>query len=163
LGLSTILGTVLQFSTSNKTIPIWTIILAYTFVVLMMLGAMIIWSELVFTFPKNIEPRLRAFKYILIISYTLVIVFFCILYRNLSHMMIPIIVPLMITIPLSHYLFNLKWFANSVSSLKKRFPRKVFFVFALMVALVLTSISYFLSNYINVVIDKMSQVVVQIR
>ena len=166
LGLSTILATVLQASTNGKAIPLWSILIVYIFIFLMMLGAMLIWSELIFSFPKKIQPRLRAFKYTLVISYALVVVFFCILYRNLSHFVLPVIVPLMITMPLFHYLFSLKWVSNSVLFLKTKNPRhakKIYVIFALVLAGILVLLSNMLSGYLDKLVEIMSKTVVQIR
>ena len=91
LGFSGILGTILQLATVNKIVPLWSVLIAYAFILLMMVGAMLIWSEIIFKFPPKVEPRLRAFKYILVVSYALVVAFFCILYRNLSHFVLPLL------------------------------------------------------------------------
>ncbi len=163
LGFSGVLGTVLQATMVNKIVPLWAILIAYAFILLMMIGAMLIWSEIIFKFPPKVEPRLRAFKYVLIIGYILVVAFFCILYRNLSHFVLPVIIPLMVTMPVSHYLFRVKFVSNGISFLKQKSPEKIFFIFALIIAAILTGMSFLLSNYLEGVLGTMSHIVVQIQ
>ncbi len=163
LGFSGILGAVLQTATVNKIVPVWSVLIVYIFILMMMVGAMLIWSEIIFKFPPRVEPRLRFFKYILVISYILVVAFLSILYRNLSHFVLPIIIPLMVTMPLSHFLFRLKFISNGISFLKQKSPEKIYFVFALTIAVLLTGASFLLTNYLDGVLDKMSHIVVHLQ
>lgn len=162
-GFSTVLGSVLQSILSSRAFPVSIILIFYIFIFLMILGGMLIYSELVYTFPQKIESRLRMFKYVLVTSYVLVIVVLSIIYRNLSHFVLPVLVTLMVTLPLSEYLFRRKSFALIVKYIKQKYPQKVFFVFALIVAIILATLSLFLTDSTNSLIDRMSQDIVQLK
>src|SRR5665213_2142398 len=89
-GFVGILGTIPL--TIKPPFPPWPVIIIYIFSLLMMVGALLIWSELIFTFPPNPEPRLRAFKWVLVSTYTLVVIFLSLIYRNLSSLVLPLLV-----------------------------------------------------------------------
>jgi len=153
LGLGGFLGIISLIS--NKTLTMWSIIIIYSFIFLLVLGVVIIWSEIIYTFPPNPEIRLKLFKYILIILYILTTIITCLVYRNLSHLLMPVIIFFMVGLPLVRVLEDaiLKKFFTWIKT--KSNNRILLHIIALAFALLITFLLYELTNYVNFAIDNM--------
>ncbi|MFZ2038680.1 MAG: hypothetical protein WAV11_01980 [Minisyncoccia bacterium] len=155
LGLGSFLGIIGLISV--KTLTIWPLIFVYSFIFLLVLGVVIIWSEIIYTFPPNPEIRLRLFKYILVALYILTTIIACLVYRNLSNILMPVIMFFMVGLPLVKFLEDTILF-RFIIWIKKKFNNKIkilFIIIAVVISSLVTLLLYELTNFVNLFINKM--------
>ncbi len=153
LGLGGFLGIIGLISAKN--LSEWLIIMIYVFIFLLVLGVVIIWSEIIYTFPSHPEIRLKLFKYVLILLYILTTIITCLVYRNLSSIFMPVIIFFMIGLPLLRFLEKTILF-KLVEWIKKRYNNKfILVIFGLIIALIITFVLSKFTDYVNSIIDKM--------
>lgn len=153
-GLASFLGTSTNLP---RPFPLWPVMITYLFSLLMMIGAVLIWSDMKSRFPKNSDLKLKAFKWTLSIAYWLVILYLLLMYRNLSKLFLFVGIFVVFVRPLMFSILGAESVRKSVRKLKsKKYGEFIFKTLVIIFAVVLTTSLQYVSLFANNVLDFVS-------
>lgn len=129
---------------------------SYVVSLLMLYGTMLLFLELKANFPRNPEGRLKQFKYLLNLSYGLVVLYLLLRYRLASHLLLFTAIVFTLGKPFTNLVFRIKPLAKVIIRIRDKWWGKlILLIVAAVVSLILVKSSSFLAFWANRILDAM--------
>lgn len=129
---------------------------SYVVSLLMLYGTMLLFLELKANFPRNPESRLKQFKYLLNLSYGLVVLYLLLRYRLASHLLLFAAIVFTLGRPFANLVFRIKPLAKTVVKIRDRWWGKlILFIVAAVFSFFIVQSSSFLAFWANRILDAM--------
>jgi hypothetical protein len=129
----------------------------YLFSLFMLIGTLAVWWEVRSKIPKRIQFRLKVFKFVFSASYWLLVIYILLRFRGLSYYLLSTGILFTVAPFVLKLLFKIKWFKQKVIYLRqRRWGIVVLFVFAMVLAGILTRAVLFISKYADSILGFIS-------